>query len=126
MDKEKAKSFIMEFIGRIPSFLKLMYNLVKDPRVSTSDKAILGIAIAYVFSPLDLIPDAIPFLGQVDDAYIIAIALQRLINSAGPDIIKEHWDGPMEVFDSLQKAVEATLFFLPQETVDKLIKKIPQ
>lgn len=125
MDKEKAKSFLMEFVSLIPNFIKLMYRLVKDPRVSTGDKAILGAAIAYVFSPIDIIPDVIPFLGQVDDAYVVAVALQRLINSAGPEIIREHWEGKMEIFDSLQKAVEAALFFLPEKTVDKLTKKIP-
>lgn len=124
MDKEKAKSLIMEFIKEIPSFVKLMYRLVKDPRVSTADKAILGAAIAYIFSPLDIIPDFIPFLGQVDDAYIVAIALQRLLNSAGEDIIKEHWEGSMGGIDSFQNVVESALFFLPQDVVEKLTKKI--
>ncbi|MDD4237889.1 MAG: YkvA family protein [Desulfotomaculaceae bacterium] len=124
MDKAKAKSLIMEFIKEIPSFVKLMYRLVKDPRVSTADKAILGVAIAYIFSPLDIIPDFIPFLGQIDDAYIVAIALQRLLNSAGEDIIKEHWEGSMGVIDSFQKVVDSALFFLPQDVVEKLTKKI--
>lgn len=125
MDREKAKSFVLEFIKQIPAFLKLMYNLVKDPRVSTTDKAILGAAIAYIFSPLDIVPDAIPFLGQVDDVYIVAIALQRLINSAGAEIVREYWEGDMEIFNSLQRAVDAALFFLPRGVVDKLTKKIP-
>lgn len=126
MDKEQAKAKLLDFINLIPAFIKLMYQLAKDPRVSLSDKAILAAAVAYVFSPLDLIPDVLPFLGQVDDAYIVAIALQRLINSAGPDILKEHWEGGMEVFNTLQNAIEAALFFLPQKTVDALLKKIPQ
>ncbi|TEB14274.1 hypothetical protein Psfp_03025 [Pelotomaculum sp. FP] len=124
MDKEKAKSLIMEFITEIPNFLKLMYRLVKDPRVSTADKAILGAAIAYIFSPMDLLPDFIPFFGQVDDAYIVAIALQRLLNSAGEDIIKEHWEGSVGAIASLQSIIESALFFLPQNVVDKLTKKI--
>jgi uncharacterized membrane protein YkvA (DUF1232 family) len=125
MDKEQAKSKLLEFINLIPAFVKLMYQLAKDQRVSLSDKAVLGAAIAYVFSPIDLIPDFIPFLGQIDDAYIVAIALQRLINSAGPEVLKEHWEGDMAVFNSLQNAIEAALFFLPQKTVDTLLKKIP-
>ena len=124
MDKEKAKSSIMEFITEIPDFLKLMYKLVKDPRVSTADKAILGAAIAYVFSPVDLIPDFIPFLGQIDDAYIVAIALQRLLNSAGEGIIREHWEGGTGAIASLQNVIDSALFFLPQNVVDKLTKKI--
>jgi uncharacterized membrane protein YkvA (DUF1232 family) len=124
MDKEEAKSKLLEFINMIPAFVKLMYQLVKDPRVSLSDKAVLGAAIFYVFSPVDLIPDFIPFLGQIDDAYLIAIALQRLINSAGLEVLKEHWEGDMAVFTTLQNAIEAALFFLPQKTVDALLKKI--
>ncbi|NLI12024.1 MAG: DUF1232 domain-containing protein [Peptococcaceae bacterium] len=125
MDKEKAKSLLLDFVNLIPAFVKLMYNLVKDPAVSATDKAVLGAAIVYIFSPVDLIPDVIPFLGQVDDAYLVAIALQRLLNSAGPEIIKKYWEGSMDVFNSLQNAVEAALFFLPQKTVDILLKKIP-
>lgn len=124
MDKDKAKSLVMDFIKEIPEFLKLMYRLVKDPRVSTADKAILGVAIAYIFSPVDFIPDFIPFLGQVDDAYIVAIALQRMLNSAGGDIIKEHWEGSPGAIASLQNVIESALFFLPQNVVDKLTKKI--
>jgi len=125
MDKEQAKSKLLAFINLIPAFVKLMYQLAKDPRVSLGDKAILGAAIAYVFSPVDLIPDMIPFLGQIDDAYIVAISLQRLINSAGPEVLKEYWEGDMAVFSTLRNAVEAALFFLPQKTVDILLKKIP-
>lgn len=124
MDKEKAKLSVMEFIAEIPNFLKLMYRLAKDPRVSTADKAILGAAIAYIFSPVDLIPDFIPFLGQVDDAYIVAIALQRLLNSAGEGIVTEHWEGKPGGIASLQNVIEAALFFLPQNVVDKITKKI--
>jgi uncharacterized membrane protein YkvA (DUF1232 family) len=125
MDKEQAKSKLLEFINLIPAFVKLMYQLIKEPRVSLSDKAILGAAIAYVISPVDLIPDFIPFLGQIDDAYLVAIALQRLINSAGPEVLKEYWEEDMSVFNTLQNAIEAALFFLPQKTVDTLLKKIP-
>jgi uncharacterized membrane protein YkvA (DUF1232 family) len=125
MDKEQAKSKLLEFINLIPAFVKLMYQLIKEPRVSLSDKAILGAAIAYVISPVDLIPDFIPFLGQIDDAYLVAIALQRMINSAGPEVLKEYWEEDMSVFNTLQNAIEAALFFLPQKTVDMLLKKIP-
>jgi uncharacterized membrane protein YkvA (DUF1232 family) len=124
VDKEKAKSLIMAFITEIPNFLKLMHKLVKDPRVSTADKAILGAAIAYILSPVDLIPDVIPIFGQIDDAFIVAIALQRLLNSAGEDIIKEHWEGSTGAIAALQNVIESALFFLPQNVVDKLTKKI--
>lgn len=125
MNKERAKTLLLEFVNLIPAFVKLMYHLIKDPDVSTTDKAVLGAAIVYVFSPLDLLPDAIPFLGQIDDAYLVAIALQRLLNSAGPEVIKKYWEGDMEVFNTLGNALEAALFFLPKKTVDALLKKIP-
>ena len=40
----------------------------------------LSAAIVYVISPLDLIPDVFPFIGQVDDIYVVALTLLRLVN----------------------------------------------
>jgi uncharacterized membrane protein YkvA (DUF1232 family) len=44
--------------------------------------------------PLDLIPDFIPFAGQLDDAIIVALVLRTVLRAAGDDVIREHWPGP--------------------------------
>ena len=68
----------------------LTWRLIRDPRVSVWHKAIPVLAVAYVLSPLDLIPDFIIGLGQLDDLGIVLGAM-RLFESVTPEyIVQEH------------------------------------
>jgi uncharacterized membrane protein YkvA (DUF1232 family) len=68
----------------------LTWRLIRDPRVSLWHKAIPVLAVAYVLSPLDLIPDFIIGLGQLDDLGIVLGAM-RLFESVTPEyIVQEH------------------------------------
>ncbi|NIR45196.1 MAG: DUF1232 domain-containing protein [Gemmatimonadetes bacterium] len=91
-----ATSWIRELIRGIPRFLLLLLRLLADGRVSTADKAVLAAAFAYALAPIDLMPDFIPFLGQVDDLFFLALAIDRLITNAGAELVRAHWDGPEE------------------------------
>ena len=61
----------------IPNLLLLCARLMVDPRVPTKERLLVAGAIAYAFVPFDFIPDMLPFVGQVDDAYLIALTLLR-------------------------------------------------
>ena len=74
----------------------LLKDLVTDPRVPWREKALAGAAALYFAVPFDLVPDAIPVLGQLDDWWIMTTALRRLIRVAGYDLIYEHWRGTDE------------------------------
>ena len=111
-----AKRTIMGTISEIPNFLKLLYGLVTDSRVANVDKLVVAGAIAYILLPLDIIPDFIPFLGEVDDVFLLILALQRLINNAGRAVVSTYWDGdPAELTAfNLEKVLAACAFFLPR------------
>lgn len=117
-----AKRTVMGAIALIPSYLRLLRGLLFDPRVSRLDKILVAGAIAYVVSPIDLIPDFIPFIGQVDDIYLVVMALQRLISRAGAEVLEEHWDGdPRELTPSaLRHTFLAAAFFLPRRMRSRL------
>jgi len=72
--------------------------------------------MAYIVMPLDLVPDFIPFFGEVDDLYLLIIALQRLISNAGRNVLLAHWRGdPADLADlNLRQALTAAAFFLPK------------
>ncbi len=91
-----ATSWIRELIRGIPRFLLLLLRLLADGRVSMADKAVLAAAFAYALAPIDLMPDFIPFVGQVDDLFFLALAIDRLITNAGAELVRAHWDGPEE------------------------------
>lgn len=111
-----AKRTVLGAIQRIPAYLRLLAGLFTDRRVSRLDKLLVGAAIAYVIMPVDLIPDFIPFLGQVDDVYLVMLALQRLIAHAGRPVLEDHWDGdPRELTPTaLRSVLMAASFFLPK------------
>jgi len=73
--------------------LLLLARLLKDSRVSKADKVLFVGAIAYVISPIDLIPDFLPFIGQVDDIYVVSLCLLRLLNHTDESVVREHWTG---------------------------------
>ena len=111
-----AKRTVLHYIRQLPNFLRLLFGLVTDPRVALVDKLFVLGAIAYIVTPIDLIPDFIPFLGEVDDVYLLVIALQRLISNAGRLVLLDHWGGAAEDLAdlNLQGALAAAAFFLPR------------
>ena len=71
--------------------LRLAWRLMRDPRVATSLKLLIpGLMIAYVLFPVDLLPDVIPILGQLDDLAVVAIAVTVFIEVCPPALVKEH------------------------------------
>jgi uncharacterized membrane protein YkvA (DUF1232 family) len=113
-----------ELLLFIPNLLWLLFGLLRDERVSRADKAILAGTILYVISPLDIIPDFIPFIGQVDDAYLIAISLIRLMNRTDGEVFREHWRGSIDLKDLVTSISTAAEYFLPRKIKNVLRGRI--
>ncbi len=97
---------VRKLAASVPALLKLAYRLVRDPRVPAKRRVFAMGALAYVVSPVDLIPDAIPGLGQTDDVLVLALALRMLMEAAGPEVVAEHWDGAPETLETVDAVVE--------------------
>jgi uncharacterized membrane protein YkvA (DUF1232 family) len=117
-----AKRTVVGYIGELPRFLRLLWGLITDARVAIVDKLLVAGAIAYIVTPIDLIPDFIPFLGEVDDVFLLVLALRRLMENAGRAVLLSHWTGdPTELRDlNLRKALMAAAFFLPRRVRRRL------
>jgi uncharacterized membrane protein YkvA (DUF1232 family) len=111
-----AKRTVMGTISEIPNFLRLLYGLITDNRVNGIDKLVVAGAIAYILLPVDVIPDFVPFLGEVDDVFLLILALQRLISNAGRAVVQAYWPGdPADLSAlNLEKILAACAFFLPR------------
>jgi len=111
-----ARRTVMYYIRHLPQYLRLLGGLVTDNRVSMVDKLLVLGAIGYIIMPLDVIPDFIPFFGEIDDLYLLVLALQRLVANAGRTVVLSHWTGnPEDLGDLNLKAVlAAAAFFLPR------------
>lgn len=109
------KRSVLRAIRQIPSYVRLLIGLVGDRRVSKVDRLLVLAAAAYLLSPLDFIPDVIPFLGEVDDLFLLVTALQRLVANAGRRVLADHWRGDPDDLEDLNLArlAAAAGFFLP-------------
>lgn len=92
-ERSEIKSRMSNFLMFLPNMFTLLGRLLKDSRVPLTDKALFGAAIVYVIMPLDFIPDVFPFIGQVDDIYLVALTLLRLLNRTDESVVREHWSG---------------------------------
>jgi uncharacterized membrane protein YkvA (DUF1232 family) len=113
VDRRQAKDRLKSLLRYLPDLVKLIYRLLRDSRVSTMDKAILGAVIVYCLNPFDLIPDAIPFIGQIDDIYLVAVAILRLLNHTDPAVLNEHWKRREDIVQLVTELAELAVFFLP-------------
>jgi uncharacterized membrane protein YkvA (DUF1232 family) len=87
------KSAAREVAMLLPNLAILFKGLIQDPRVPRGSKVLLLIGTAWIASPIDLIPEFIPFLGPLDDAVVAALILRRLVKTAGREVVEEHWRG---------------------------------
>ncbi len=117
-----ARRTVMYYIKQLPAYLRLLGGLLTDRRVNAIDKLLVAGAIAYIAMPIDFIPDFIPFMGEVDDVFLLVIALQRLVANAGRPVLLSHWSGSMDDLAdlNLKEALAAAAFFLPRNIRRKL------
>ena len=80
--------------GFVPDCVVLFKRLLQDDRVSRSHKILIGVLVAYLALPVDLVPDFIPVAGQLDDAIFVALVLRSVLRGAGPALVRERWPGP--------------------------------
>lgn len=70
--------------------IRLAWSLLRDPRVSFKYKLIPGIAVLYIFSPIDIALDFIPILGQLDDLAVLLLGAKLFVRSVPEALVLEH------------------------------------
>ena len=120
-----ARRTLVAAIASIPNYLRLLWGLFRDRRVAIFDKLLVVAALAYAISPIDLIPDFIPVIGQADDVFFILLAIRHLVANAGYDVILEHWRGDPDALsdEHLDLTVGAAAFFLPKQIRRRLERR---
>jgi uncharacterized membrane protein YkvA (DUF1232 family) len=117
---------VLGVIKHLPDYLRLLAGLMRDPRVSKLDRGLVVAAAAYIVLPLDFIPDVIPFLGEVDDVFLLVLALRRLVDRAGRQVLLDHWPGDPGALADLTfgRVLTAAAFFLPGPIKRKLTRLV--
>jgi uncharacterized membrane protein YkvA (DUF1232 family) len=82
-----------EFAALLPNLVRLLRGLARDERVPRGSRLLLFLALVWIASPIDLIPEFIPILGPLDDIVVVTLVLRHLVRRAGPELVAEHWHG---------------------------------
>lgn len=104
--REKLGDRTTEYVLLLPDLFVLFVRLARDDRVPQGSKIIAGVALAYLISPIDLIPDMIFGLGWLDDVILAVYAVKRLLIDVDQAIIEEHWTGEADLLVQVQEVVE--------------------
>lgn len=113
MTESTLQSRMKNLLLFIPNMIFLCGKLMVDPRVPTKERVLVAGAVLYAFLPLDFIPDMLPFIGQVDDAYLIALSLLRLAMVTEPHVVREHWRGGGDVVELIGSTAMIAAKLLP-------------
>ena len=97
MARLEAKRRMKNLLMFLPNMVALCGRLLMDGRVPVAEKALFAGAILYALMPLDFIPDILPFVGQIDDGYLISLTLLRLVSRTDDRVVREHWRGGGDV-----------------------------
>ncbi len=123
-EKSELKGRMKNFLMFFPNFVRLCGNLLIDKRVPITEKALFGAAIVYAISPIDFIPDVFPFIGQVDDLYLIVLTLLRLLNYTSEDVVREHWKGGGDIIALTNAIAGIAPKILPQRVSRVLTNRV--
>ena len=114
MSDSNLRSRMMNLLLFIPNLVLLCARLMVDPRVPAKERLLVAGAVVYALMPLDLIPDMLPFVGQIDDAYLISLSLLRLATVTDPVVVREHWRGGGDVVELIGATAMIASKLLPK------------
>ena len=96
-------STLTETARIIPDALRLVRRLAADKNLPRGVRIRLWCLLAYLVSPIDLVPDFIPVVGYADDAIIMSLVLRSVIKRAGVDAVRAHWPGTPDGLATLSR-----------------------
>jgi uncharacterized membrane protein YkvA (DUF1232 family) len=89
----------------VPDCLVLARGLLGDREVPGRCKLALVGLVAYLASPIDLVPDFLPVIGMLDDAIVVALTLRWIVRTAGATRVTRHWRGTARGLELVLRAV---------------------
>lgn len=88
-------------------------DIAEDQRIPVQNRIVLGGLVTYLITPIDIIPDFIPILGWLDDAFVTLLILDYVFNSADTDIILQHYPWNKSGFNKMKDYVGRLSWLVP-------------
>lgn len=94
-----------EAVRLAPDLVRTIRSMSKDPTLSRGVKRWLGVVLVYLVSPIDIVPDFLPGIGQVDDVVVTALVLRHLVRRVGYSELARHWAGSPTGLEVIERLV---------------------
>jgi uncharacterized membrane protein YkvA (DUF1232 family) len=91
---------VKDLLLALPRLARMLVSLAADRDVPTAAKVVLAALAVYLASPVDLIPDFIPWLGYLDDVLLAAIVVDGILTMVDRALLLRYWPGSA---DSLER-----------------------
>ena len=108
------------WLRSLPALAGLIAKLVRDPALPRPVKLALMAAAVYLVSPIDLVPDFIPFLGYVDDLLLGAVVLDGVLNFVDRDLLLRYWPGSERSLDHLARTARLLTAWVPRRVKTRI------
>jgi len=83
---------LAQLVWRLPTYTRVIWGMFLDRRTPLYLKALLAGGLVYLLTPLDLVPDAIPIIGQADDLTVLLMVIDIFLANAPAEVRVEHWE----------------------------------
>src|SRR5229473_2098516 len=124
MAKAELKSRMKNLLMFLPNMVILSARLMVDSRVPRTERALFAGALIYAIIPFDFIPDMIPFVGQIDDLFLISMTIMRLIDRTDDRVVREHWRGGGDIVALAESAATVAPLLIPRRISRVLLSKV--
>ncbi len=94
-----------ELIGLIPDVLRLLRSVIGDRSAPIDVRLVLVGLLAWILSPIDLIPEFIPVLGPLDDVIVAVVAMRYVRRRVGIEDLRRRWTGTDDGFALLSRVI---------------------
>src|SRR5207247_3121586 len=124
MPKSQLKSRMKNLLMFLPNMFMLCARLMVDSRVPRVERALFAAAVIYAIIPFDFIPDMIPFVGQIDDLFLISLTVLRLIDRTDDTVVREHWRGGGDIVQLAESAATIAPLLMPRRISRVLLSSV--
>jgi uncharacterized membrane protein YkvA (DUF1232 family) len=112
--------------ARMSKLIDFVRDVAEDNRIPVQNRIVLGGLLAYLLTPIDIIPDFIPILGWLDDAFVTILILDYIFNSADSELILQHYPWNKQGFNKMRNYVDRFSWLIPMRLKNILFRQASQ
>lgn len=96
---------IGSLVRLVPDVVRLLRSLIADGAAPLDVRIVLVGLVAWIISPIDLIPEFIPVLGPLDDVVVAIVAMRYVRRRLGGADLERRWTGSDDGFRLLSRVI---------------------